>query len=103
MDPAVLTRKDVAHVAALAQLTLSDEETERLTRELGTIVAYVKELEAVDTTDVPPTAHIDHAGGDITAAWRPDEPAPGLSRDEALAGAPHAGELGFAVPAFVEV
>ena len=74
-----------------------------MAEEVGRILAYVAELEAIDTTDVPPTAHV--AGIEPTQSehgWRPDATRPGLSHDDALAGAPHAEHEGFAVPSFVE-
>lgn len=91
------------HVAMLAELSLTEEEERRLAGEIGRIVAYVAELEAIDTTDVPPTAHV--AGIEPTISgvgWREDAIKPGLSHEDALAGAPHAEHGGFAVPAFVE-
>ena len=66
-------------------------------------MAYVAELEAIDTTDVPPTAHV--AGIEPTRSgdgWREDAARPGLSHDDALAAAPCAERGGFAVPGFVE-
>jgi len=93
-----MDRAQIRHVAELAELELTDEEEERLAAEIGRIVAYVKELEAIDTKDIPPTAHV------LTEAapLREDVPRPGLSHDEALAGAPRAGHGGFEVPTFVE-
>jgi aspartyl-tRNA(Asn)/glutamyl-tRNA(Gln) amidotransferase subunit C len=91
------------HLAALAELSLSADEERRLAGEIGRIVAYVAELDAIDTTDVPPTAHV--AGVEPTRSgegWRADVVRPGLSHEEALAAAPHAEHDGFAVPGFVE-
>jgi aspartyl-tRNA(Asn)/glutamyl-tRNA(Gln) amidotransferase subunit C len=91
------------HIAELAELSLSAEEEARLAGEIGRIVAYVAELDAVDTTDVPPTAHV--AGIEPTRSedgWREDVVKPGLAHDDALAAAPHAEHGGFAVPSFVE-
>ncbi|MBX3189940.1 MAG: Asp-tRNA(Asn)/Glu-tRNA(Gln) amidotransferase subunit GatC [Labilithrix sp.] len=91
------------HIAALAELSLSDEEERRFAEEVGKIVAYVAELEAIDTSNVPPTAHV--AGAKAAHAeegWREDRAKPGLSHDDALAGAPRAEHGGFAVPGFIE-
>lgn len=91
------------HIADLSELSLSAEEERTLAIDIGRIVAYVAELEAVDTTDVPPTAHL--AGVEPTVSgegWRDDVVKPGLSHDEALGGAPRVDSDGFAVPAFVE-
>jgi aspartyl-tRNA(Asn)/glutamyl-tRNA(Gln) amidotransferase subunit C len=94
-----IDRAQIRHVAELAELTLTDDEEARLTAEIGKIVAYVEELSSVDTTGVPPTAHVS-AG--IEVALRPDEPKDGLSHEEALAGAPKVAHEGFSVPTFVE-
>jgi aspartyl-tRNA(Asn)/glutamyl-tRNA(Gln) amidotransferase subunit C len=93
----------IRHVAMLAELSLTEEEERRLAGEIGRIVAYVAELEAIDTTDVPPTAHV--AGIEPTRSgdgWREDVIQPGLSHEDALAAAPHPEHGGFAVPTFVE-
>jgi aspartyl-tRNA(Asn)/glutamyl-tRNA(Gln) amidotransferase subunit C len=90
------------HVAALAELSLSADEERRLAGDIGRIVAYVAELAAIDTADVPPTAHV--AGIEPSRSgegWREDVASPGLSHDDALAAAPEVEHGGFAVPSFV--
>ena len=91
------------HVANLAELSLSDEEEQRFSGELGRILALFAELDAIDTAGVPPTAH----GDTIEAVrsevgWREDVVQPSLARQDALAGAPRVDHDGFAVPTFVE-
>lgn len=93
-----IDRALVLHVARLASLSLSDAEADRFAGELAKIVGYVAQLDALDTRDVPPTAHVQI---DRTP-WRQDEPRPGLSHEDALAQAPRVEGDGFAVPAFVE-
>lgn len=91
------------HMAELAELSLSEEEESRFAGEVGRILAYVAELDAVDTTEVSPTAHV--AGIEPTRSedgWREDVAVPGLSHEDALAAAPHAEHGGFAVPSFVD-
>jgi aspartyl-tRNA(Asn)/glutamyl-tRNA(Gln) amidotransferase subunit C len=85
-------------VAKLASLSLGQAEAARLQAELAKIVAYVAQLEELDTRDVPPTAHVQLARLQV----RSDEVRPGLSHDDALAQAPAVEDGGFAVPAFVE-
>lgn len=97
----------IRHVAELAELSLTEEEEKRMATEVGRILAYVAELDAVDTEGVPPTAHLSgHVSGHEPArsgdGWRPDEPLPCLTHDEALAAAPRVEQGGFAVPGFVE-
>ncbi|HEY8072940.1 MAG TPA: Asp-tRNA(Asn)/Glu-tRNA(Gln) amidotransferase subunit GatC [Labilithrix sp.] len=90
----------IRHVAKLAELSLSEDEERKMADEIGKIVAYVEELSAIDTTDVPPTAHIGISGGQD--AWRADAAREGLSHEDALREAPRAEHEGFAVPTFVE-
>ena len=88
----------VVHVAKLASLSLAPGEIDRYTKELARIVGYVEQLDAVDTSDVTPTAHVE-----ITRLpWRDDALVPCLSHTDALAQAPQVDGDGFAVPAFVE-
>jgi aspartyl-tRNA(Asn)/glutamyl-tRNA(Gln) amidotransferase subunit C len=103
----MIDRARVLHVAKLAALSLSDAEADTFARELATIVAYVEQLETLDTKDVPATAHVqlDRAMPEqviATQGWREDEPRPGLAREEVLAQAPRVEGDGFAVPPFME-
>jgi aspartyl-tRNA(Asn)/glutamyl-tRNA(Gln) amidotransferase subunit C len=93
-DRARVSRADVEHVATLSRLALTDDEIERLTGELGAILEYAAEVSALDTADVPPTAH----PLPLVNVFRPDDPRPGLDRDEVLAEAPAAENGQFRVP-----
>jgi aspartyl-tRNA(Asn)/glutamyl-tRNA(Gln) amidotransferase subunit C len=93
-DRARVSRADVEHVATLSRLALTDDEIEQLTGELGAILEYAAEVSALDTADVPPTAH----PLPLVNVFRPDEPRPGLDRDEVLAEAPAAEDGQFRVP-----
>jgi aspartyl-tRNA(Asn)/glutamyl-tRNA(Gln) amidotransferase subunit C len=97
-EAAPITIDEVRRIAGLAHLALSPEETERMTRELGSILAYVRQLEAIDVTGVPPTAHVQID----RLPLRPDEVHLGLHHELALAEAPRTSQDGFAVPAFVD-
>jgi aspartyl-tRNA(Asn)/glutamyl-tRNA(Gln) amidotransferase subunit C len=92
----VISRETVLHVARLAELSLGDDEVEPLTQDLATIISYVEQLAQVDTEGVGP---LQPPGG--LTRWRVDEAIPGLSHDDALAGATHTADGGFAVPPFV--
>lgn len=81
-----LTRSDVERIAALASLELTDDEVGTFTRQLGEILEFARQIQTVDTTGVPPTAHV-LAGQPVD---RDDEPAPSLDRTRALEGAPSA-------------
>ena len=89
-----ITRAEVAKVAALARLTLSDEELERFTGQLASILDHAADVEALELDDVPPTSH-PLPLHDVT---RPDEPRPCLARDEVLGEAPAAEQGMFRVP-----
>jgi aspartyl-tRNA(Asn)/glutamyl-tRNA(Gln) amidotransferase subunit C len=81
---ASLTLKDVERIAALAHLELTSEETTLFARQLTDILHYAEQIQALDTSGVPGTAHV-HALG---AADRDDEPRPSLPVEEAVANAP---------------
>jgi aspartyl-tRNA(Asn)/glutamyl-tRNA(Gln) amidotransferase subunit C len=91
-DP--ISRDDVAHVARLARLDLSDEELERFTSQLGAVLEHAADIAALDIADVPPTAH----PLPLVNVLRADEPKPSLDRDEVLAQAPAAEDRRFKVP-----
>jgi aspartyl-tRNA(Asn)/glutamyl-tRNA(Gln) amidotransferase subunit C len=97
-EQALLGEDDVRNVARLARLELRPDEIVRMASELSAIVGYVQKLGELDTSEVPPTAHVRLA----RAPLRGDAPRPGLSHDEALAEAPRVAHDGFAVPAFVD-
>lgn len=81
-----LTIADVERIASLAHLELTDEEKRVFSRQLADILAYADQVQAVDTSGVPATAHV-HAA---QRAEREDEPGPSLTVAEALANAPDA-------------
>jgi aspartyl-tRNA(Asn)/glutamyl-tRNA(Gln) amidotransferase subunit C len=96
-----LTVADVERIAALAHLELTAQEKELFTRQLADILAYAQQLQALDTTGVPATLHVNahraERAGQHRAeragqqhVERPDEPRPSLSVSDALANAPHA-------------
>jgi aspartyl-tRNA(Asn)/glutamyl-tRNA(Gln) amidotransferase subunit C len=89
------TVEDVERIARLANLELTRDEKALFTRQLADILAYAEQVQAVDTTGVEATAHVNAHGVE-----RPDEPAPSLAVEDALANAPDsAPEAGlFRVP-----
>lgn len=86
--PDVLSRADVARIAELAQLELTDAEAETFTRQLSDILHYAAQVQALDTSGVPPTAHI-LSGEPLD---REDVERPGLERATAIAAAPDGDE-----------
>jgi aspartyl-tRNA(Asn)/glutamyl-tRNA(Gln) amidotransferase subunit C len=87
-----LTRAEVERTAQLAHLALTDAEIEMFTRQLGEILRYAQQIQAIDTSGVPPTSHV-LAGAPVE---RGDEVRPGLNRGVVLNGAPDAAvDAGF--------
>jgi aspartyl-tRNA(Asn)/glutamyl-tRNA(Gln) amidotransferase subunit C len=89
-----VTIKDVEYVAALARLSFSEEEKEKLTAQLNEILQYMEQLNTLDTTTVEPLSHVI----ELSNVFRKDELAPGLPREEALKNAPAKTEKFFKVP-----
>jgi len=89
-----ISRDDVAHLARLARLTLTDGELDSFAGQLDAILAHVGAIQAVDVTGVEAT---DNPLKSVNVT-RPDVVAPCLTQDEALAAAPKAVDGRFAVP-----
>lgn len=89
-----ISRDDVAHVAWLARLRLSDEELELFTAQLADVLAHAADVEALELDDVPPTSH-PYSFGNVL---RVDAVDAGLDRAEVLAQAPEVEEGQFRVP-----
>src|ERR1700756_3476250 len=109
-----VTEKDVAYVAELANLELTDDERNGMVRDLNSILDYVDRLKELDTSDVPPMAQVsdrygvDQAkpGSDRFAYASREDVLEGLRKSlphqEALANAPDADEEFFRVPKVIE-
>ncbi len=95
--PRSLSREDVAHVAGLARLALTEEELDTFTGQLARVIDHARDVAALDVADVPPTAH----PLPVRNVLRPDEPAPGVDREEVLAAAPEVEDGRFKVPRIV--
>lgn len=91
-----ITREEVAYTAKLARLELSEEELERLGRDLTRISAYVDQLSEVreSAADIAPVLPLIPN----EEALREDIVQPSLSREAALSGAPDADDGYFKVP-----
>jgi aspartyl-tRNA(Asn)/glutamyl-tRNA(Gln) amidotransferase subunit C len=93
-----LSVEEVRKIAALARLSLTPEEQAKLQDELGQVLAYVKQLEELDVSNVEPMTH----ATDVAAPLRADVVTPGLTTEDALASAPsHDGHC-FQVPRIIE-
>ncbi|RKS71289.1 aspartyl-tRNA(Asn)/glutamyl-tRNA(Gln) amidotransferase subunit C [Motilibacter peucedani] len=89
-----LTRDEVAHLARLARLQLPDDELAHYAEQLEVILGAVAQVSEVAGADVPPTSH----PLPLRNVTREDVSRPGLTAEEALAGAPAQEEGRFRVP-----
>ncbi|MHB1988638.1 MAG: Asp-tRNA(Asn)/Glu-tRNA(Gln) amidotransferase subunit GatC [Acidimicrobiales bacterium] len=94
---ALISVDEVRHVAKLARLELSDDELEVLQGELSALLDHVETITSLDTSGVPPTAH----PLPLSNVLRSDEPSPGLTPAQALAGAPAVEDGRFSVPSIL--
>jgi aspartyl-tRNA(Asn)/glutamyl-tRNA(Gln) amidotransferase subunit C len=89
-----LSREQVADVAALARLVVTDDELDTYTDQLASILEHAGDIEALEIDDVPPTAH----PYELVNVLRADVVRPSLDRDEVLGQAPDAADDRFRVP-----
>jgi aspartyl-tRNA(Asn)/glutamyl-tRNA(Gln) amidotransferase subunit C len=91
---ASISREEVAHVAKLARLQLTDEQLDTFTPQLAAILEHAADVEALDLEGVPPTAH----PIPLANVVRPDVVRDSGIRDAVLAEAPDAEDGMFRVP-----
>jgi aspartyl-tRNA(Asn)/glutamyl-tRNA(Gln) amidotransferase subunit C len=89
-----ISREDVAHLARLARLAVTDDELDIFAGQLDVILGAVARVSEVAAADIPPTTH----AVPLTNVFRPDVVAPCLDRDAVLAGAPSVEDHKFRVP-----
>jgi aspartyl-tRNA(Asn)/glutamyl-tRNA(Gln) amidotransferase subunit C len=89
-----ISRDEVAHLARLARLALTDRELDSFAGQLDAILGHVSQIQAVDVTGVEPTGN---PLKDVNV-FRADTPEPCLTQEQALAEAPRAADGRFAVP-----
>ncbi len=90
--------EDVDKIAALAKLKFSDEEKQKLAKQLDQIVAYVEKLNELDTESIEPTYHVI----DLKNVFREDKVEPWLTQEEALQNAPAKKHGYFSVPKVIK-
>jgi aspartyl-tRNA(Asn)/glutamyl-tRNA(Gln) amidotransferase subunit C len=93
-----LDRDQVHHIALLARLQLTEEEEETFTRQLTHILEHFERLDAVDTGDVAPTAHV----VDMAPAYREDVVTNPAAPEELRTNAPARDGNFFKVPKIIE-
>ena len=91
-------KMDIEKVARLARLELSEEEKKTFGNQLEQILAYMEQLNRLDTTGVEPTSH----AIPIQNAFRGDETRPSSLREEVLDIAPEEEDGHFRVPRIIE-
>ena len=95
-----ITPEEVAKIAELANLRLTDDDTARFAEDLEEILAYVDQLNELDTRGVEPMAQVLHEGN--VAPMREDVPGTSFEQGTALQSAPLAGAGHFKVPRVIE-
>jgi aspartyl-tRNA(Asn)/glutamyl-tRNA(Gln) amidotransferase subunit C len=93
-DHPSISRDEVAHLADLARIDLSDAELDHLAPQLSVILESIASIQGVAGDDVPPTSHT----LPLTNVFRDDVVRPGLTAEEALSGAPEVEQQRFKVP-----
>lgn len=89
-----ISRDEVAHLARLARLAVTDAELDTFAGQLDVILESVASVSEVAADDIPPTSH----SVPLRNVFREDLPRPGLTRQQALAGAPAEEDGRFRVP-----
>ena len=89
-----ISRDDVAHLARLARLAVTEEELDVFAGQLDVILGAVARVREVAADDIPPTSH----AVAMTNVYRADELRPSLPRDAVLAAAPSVEDYKFRVP-----
>lgn len=89
-----ISRDDVAHLARLARLAVTEDELDLFAGQLDVILAAVARVSEVTAADIPATTH----AVPLSNVFRPDEVRPSLPRESVLAGAPSVEDHKFRVP-----
>ena len=90
----MIDRDQVLHVARLARLRLDEDEIDKMSRELSSVLDHIEKISELDLEGVQPTSHV----SDVENVLRADEPRPSWPVDDVLEAAPDAAEGGFRVP-----
>jgi aspartyl-tRNA(Asn)/glutamyl-tRNA(Gln) amidotransferase subunit C len=93
-----ISKDQVKHVANLARLAITEEEAEKFTKHLDSIITFAEQLNELDTEGVEPTSHVLN----MKNILREDRAAEGLPREEVLKNAPEHQDGQFKVPSILE-
>jgi len=93
-----ITKEQVEHVANLARLNLTEEETNQMIKDMEAIINFADQINSLDIKDIEPTAHVIP----INNVFREDKVRPSMDREELLSNAPKEKNGCFSVPKIVE-
>jgi len=93
-----ISNEQVKHVANLARLAITEEETEMFTKQLDAMISFAEQLNELDTDGVEPTSHV----LDMKNVMREDIPQEGLPQAEVLKNAPEHQDGQVKVPSIIE-
>lgn len=94
----MITKKDVQYIAHLSRIHLTDEETEKFTKNLEDILGYIEKLNKLDVSNVKPTSHV----LPLKNVFRKDEPRPSLAQKDVVKLSKDSDKGAFKVPQVVE-
>jgi len=95
---AAISREEVAHLARLSRLAVTEQELDQFAGQLDVILQSVARIGDVAAEDIPPTSH----SVPLTNIYRDDVVQPSLTQEEALSGAPDSAEGRFRVPRILD-
>lgn len=93
-----LSKDEIASIAHLSRLELSQEETEKFTSHINTLLEHFQNLQELDTSAIEPTSHVIP----VFNVFREDEVRPSLTPEEVVANGPQVADNCFVVPRVVE-
>jgi aspartyl-tRNA(Asn)/glutamyl-tRNA(Gln) amidotransferase subunit C len=93
-----VSREDVAYMANLARLKVTESEIDQFQSDMNKILQYMDQLSEIDTSDVQPLDHVI----ELPPSYRKDVANPPLNHDDALKNAPDADSDYFRVPRVIE-
>ena len=95
---AAISREEVAHLARLSRLAVTEQELDQFAGQLDVILQSVARIGDVAADDIPPTSH----SAPLTNVYRDDVVQPCLTQEAALSGAPDSAEGRFRVPRILD-
>ncbi len=93
-----ISKEEIEHIAALARLSLSEEEKELFGSQLSSILDYMEKLNELDTKDIESTSHV----LSLSNVMRDDTSRPSIPKEDALMNAPDHTEKFYRVPKIID-